>query len=153
MQPKSKVDILLEIVQDIADGYPDFFTVKGPGLGNRDTNAFLKEVRNRANNAFGQDFSEQQICGDSDHAVDFYFEDEATIVEIALGLKNPNSEFEKDILKALLAQELYPVKRLALIGKPGARNACERPGRTAFQRWASQHHGLAIDVYDIQNNH
>ena len=44
--------------------------------------------------------SERRLCGDTSFAADFFFQDDATIVEIALGLINPASEFEKDILKA-----------------------------------------------------
>src|SRR5258708_2625052 len=114
----TKVDTLRKIVQAVADERARFFEIKGQGAGNYETNEFIARVRDRATGAFGQDFSEQRICGDSHHAVDFYFPDEATIVEIALGLRYPNSEFEKDVLKALMAQEHYPVERLVLIGKP-----------------------------------
>ena len=34
---------------------------------------------------------------------DFFFPDEAVAVEFAFGLHNPNSEFERDIFKCLLA--------------------------------------------------
>lgn len=153
MEAKTKVVVLREIIQLVANERPVFFGIKGEGTGNLDTNSFIAEVRHRAKNAFGKDFSEQRICGKTGSAVDFYFEDEATIVEIALGLGSPNSEYEKDIMKALLAQEAYPVERLVLIGKPGACKKCTQPGRTAIRDWAFRHHKLTVDVYDIDNNH
>ena len=45
-------------------------------------------------NAFGADYSEQKVCGETSFAVDFYFPEERTIVEVALGLPNPASEFD-----------------------------------------------------------
>lgn len=149
----SKVIRLLEIVQQAANDRPALFDVKGAGSGDLDTNAFMADVRDRAIKVLGDDFSEKRICGDSHLAVDFYIPAEATIVEIALGLKHPNSEFEKDILKALMAQqEQNWVNRLVLIGKPGAVKQCSQPGRRAFMDWAKDKHNVVIDVYDIKNN-
>lgn len=153
MEGKTKVEVLREIIQHVANERPVFFDIKGEGTGNLDTNSFIAEVRQRAKSVFEKDFSERRICGKTGSAVDFYFEDEATIVEIALGLGSPNSEYEKDILKALLAQETYPVERLVLMGKPGACKKCAQPGRTAIRDWAFRQHKLIVDIYDIENNH
>lgn len=153
MTGQTKVDTLLAIIQQVANERPTFFHVKGEGAGDRDTNDFMREVRRRALAVFGQDCSEKRICGSNNSAVDFYFEDEATIVEIALGLRLPMSEYEKDIFKALMAQETVPVTRLVMIGKAGASLTCARPGRLAVREWAKRHHGLTVDVYDIENIH
>jgi uncharacterized protein (DUF111 family) len=153
MTTKTKVEILRQIIQQLANERPIFFETKGEGAGNHDTNEFIAEVRRRARQLFGCDYSEQKICGDNQLAVDYYFEDEATIVEIALGIDKSNSEFEKDILKALLVQESHSVIRLVLIGKPGSVNVCKRRGRNAFSQWALKHHNLIVDVYDIDNIH
>ena len=153
MEFATKVESLQEIIQLVANERPIFFDIKGQGAGNLDTNGFIVEVRQRAQQKFGNDYSEKPICGTNGSKVDFYFEDEATVVEIALGLGSPNSEYEKDILKALLAQENYPVQRLVLIGKPGAYKQCSQPGRKAIRDWAFRQHNLIVDIYDIQNNH
>ena len=50
--------------------------------------------------------------------------DEGTAVEFAFGLHNPNSEFERDILKCILAiEDGCKIRKLILIGKPGADSA------------------------------
>lgn len=150
---ETKTEKLREIIQRLADKKPQFFARKGAGKGNIDTNAFVADLNKRAIDVFGKDYSEQTICGDSNHAVDYYFEDEATIVEVALSLWTSNSEFEKDILKALMAQENYPVDRLVLIGKQGSVAKCASPSRASIIDWAGRSHQLTIDVYDIENNH
>jgi hypothetical protein len=153
MDARTKVDMLLKMIQQIADDHPNFFVRKGQGVGNLDTNLFVTELNKRALEEFGVDHSEKKICGETNHAVDYYFQDEAAIVEVALSLWTPNSEFEKDILKALMAQEHYPVKRLVLIGKPGSVEKCKSPSRKSIIDWARRTHSLNIEVHDILNNH
>ncbi len=95
---------LIAVASRIAAGTPGFQEVRGPGAGDQSTQAFMRQLRAEVLDSLGQDFTEKKICGDNAFAVDFYFPDEATIVEVALGLPNPNTEFEKDVLKALMAQ-------------------------------------------------
>lgn len=145
--------VLVEIAKRIAAQDPEFQTVRGPGEGDRATAAYLCQIRNEATEKFGEDLSERKICGKSALAVDFYFEREKTIVEVALGLPNPTTEFEKDILKALMAQESgYSVERLIFISRPGGATKCAQPGRAAFRAWAMAKHALEIHVYDLQGD-
>lgn len=110
----------------------------------------MKTLRSRAFELFGRDFSECKICGETSFAVDFYFPEEATIVEVALGLPNPLSEFEKDVLKAIIAQENgSEVRRLFFISRAGARKKCSQPGRSTVIKWALENHGLQIEVHDL----
>lgn len=83
----NKAKRLYEIANDIALSTPGFFEIKGPGEGNHSTNKFIAELGDRAIAEFGEDFSEKNICGDNSLAVDFYFPEDGTIVEIALGLR------------------------------------------------------------------
>ncbi len=86
-----------------------------------------------ATDEFKEDFSEKCISGNNGLRVDFYFPGEKTVVEVAMGLRNSNSEFERDILKVLMAGE-GSVKRLVFLTKPGgiARTNC--PGARAIIR-------------------
>lgn len=78
-------------------------------------------VREAARGMFGTDYSEKPACTSAGFRFDFFFPEEAVAVEFAFGLHNPNSEFERDIFKCLLTiEDGCPVKRLMLIGKPGA---------------------------------
>jgi hypothetical protein len=138
------------MAQDLADERPSLFESKGPGLGDRDTREFVAELRRRAKDAFGADHAEQTMCGASNLRVDYYFPEEATIVEIAFLLKNSPSEFEKDVLKAITAQEKgQVVTQLVFISKPGAIKRCGAPDRRSFIEWAARAHGLSITVHEI----
>lgn len=141
---------LLALGREIAAADPGFQLVRGAGEGDHATLSFMRVLRSAADREFGRNYSEQKICGENSFAVDFYFPSEATIVEVALGLPNPASEFEKDVLKALMAKEAgAPVDRLFFISRPGAIKKCEQPGRAAIRLWANRKHGLRIEVHEL----
>ena len=100
---------------------------------------------------FGGDYSEARLCGDNAMAVDFYFPDEGTVIEIALGLKNPNTEFEKDILKAVIAKSMgHHIDRLLFVSKPGGCRKCRQPGRQRVRDWLETEHSISTDVSDLE---
>ena len=145
-----KADELFRVAQALANKRAKFTSVKGPGVGDKHTNSFMEELRDRAAKAFGSDHSEQKICGPNGFRVDFYFPDEQTIVEVALGLRNPLSEYERDIIKALMARRGgHRVSRLVFVSKPGARKRLEQPGAKAIATWAKQKHRLEIVVWEL----
>lgn len=131
---------------------PDFFNVKGPGKGDRATNKFMKELCTRARIEFDHDYSEQQICGENKLAVDFYFPEESSIIEVALSLRNSTSEYERDIFKALLAKDSgYQVSRLLFITKPGGHQRINQPGAKSIANWVKDMHGITTDVVELDN--
>lgn len=150
----SKVEQLVQLAQNIADENVGFFEVAGPGAGDRRAHAFMRELRHRANDVFERDYSERKICGDNTKlAVAFFIPEESTIVEVALSLRNPNTEFERDILKALMAQEAgHPVARLVFLSKPGAIRRHAQPGSRAITAWVVRNHGIRIEVLELAND-
>lgn len=147
----STVIDLLDLAQALVDVDAEFFTAKGAGAGDRATVAFMRALRASAKAHFGDDHAEHRLCGDTAYAADYYFRHEATIVEVALGLKNPSTEFEKDVLKAVMAKELgAPVEHLVFIAKPGGARKCEQPGRSAIRGWVKRQHGILISVHELK---
>lgn len=146
----NRAEKLAEIAQSLVDEWPNFFQKKGAGPGDLDTNAFMIKLRSRAATALGEDFGERRICGDNKLAPDYYFPDETSVVEVAMGLRNPSSEFERDILKAIMAQEAgHPVTRLLFLSKPGAIARCSQPGLRAFSDWAFRAHKITVEVREF----
>jgi len=142
---------LLEIAQGLAGQRPDFFEVKGPGAGDKATDAFMRDLREAALAEFGEDFAEQEVCGANGFRVDYYIPGEATIVEVALGLPKPKTEFERDNLKAVMAKEAgHEVRRLFFISKPGAVKKCNQPGRAGISAWLLRNHGIATEVHELR---
>lgn len=145
---------LIALAQKNADGNPGFFDIKGPGKGDKATNAFMKELRRQAKQLFGEDFSEKGICGDNKFAVDFFFPEEATIVEIALTLRNANSEFTKDILKAMLSQHAgNTIRKLIFVAKPGAIKRHEELASKSIISLVESKFGISVIIREVNNNH
>ncbi|HSS21239.1 MAG TPA: hypothetical protein VLL54_14290 [Pyrinomonadaceae bacterium] len=145
-----KADLLFSLAQTLANEQRTFFEVKGPGIGDNDTADFMKELRSRALSLFKNDYSEKKVCGENNLCVDFYFDGEETIVEVALGLRNPQSEYERDILKAIIAKETgKPVSCLIFISKPGAARRINQPGARAIAGWAERNHGIRIELREL----
>jgi hypothetical protein len=144
-------DELFELAQKIADEKPTFFDKKGPGIGNRDTNSYTEELKKRAKDKFGYDLAEQPICGDNKSTVDFYFREEETIVEVALSLWNSLSEFEKDIIKAILALKVggHPVKKLLFVSKRGAEKRRENPLSRSIISWVKKDYGIDVEIKEL----
>jgi O6-methylguanine-DNA--protein-cysteine methyltransferase len=146
----NKADQLFALAQALADEHPFFFEIKGPSIGDHNTADFMKNLRARAAQAFETDFAEKKICGANNLCVDYYFKAEETVVEVALGLRNPTSEFERDILKAIMAKEYgNSVSHLFFISKPGAKKRLGQPGSRAIVDWARRVHGIDIKVCEL----
>lgn len=144
-------DELFKLAQKIADERPTFFDKKGPGIGDRDTSAFMKELKKRAEDKFGCDLAEQRICGDNNSTVDFYFCEEETVVEIALSLRNSLSEFEKDIIKAILALKVggHPVKKLVFVSKREAKKRHQEPLSRSIISWVKKDYGIDVEIKEL----
>jgi hypothetical protein len=131
--PPMRPERLCVLAQRFAKSIPDFFNTKGPGKGDHATAEFLRSVREAARGMFGTDYSEKPACTSAGFRFDFFFPEEAVALEFAFGLHNPNSEFERDIFKCLLAiDDGCSVKRLMLIGKPGAIGRLSAPAPKAI---------------------
>lgn len=111
----------------------------------------MRLLREAAQGIFGSDFSEKPACTSAGFRFDFFFPEEAVAVEFAFGLHNPNSEFERDIFKCLLAiEEGCSVKKLMLIGKPGAIARLSAPAPKAIVFFVRKRFDLAVEIFELQ---
>ncbi|MGH9490833.1 MAG: hypothetical protein ACRD17_10010 [Terriglobales bacterium] len=142
---------LIVAAQLLADSTPEFFETKGPGVGDRATAAFLRRLQDCATRLFHADYSEKSACGSTALRFDFYFPEERAAVEFAFGLHNPNSEFERDVFKCLLASEDgCPVHKLFLVGKPGALQRLGAPAPQAIIGFVRKRFGLEFEIVELQ---
>lgn len=146
----SRTSDLIEIAQRLAHDTTDFHTIKGPGKGDRARAEFIEAVQRLALDAFGHDYSEKKISGNTNFTVNFWFPEEETIVEIALTLRNSSSEFHKDIFKALLALDSgKKVGKLVFIAKPGAIKRHSEPASRAIMNWLKAKHGIRTEIIEL----
>ncbi len=150
MNDADVVTRLVDIARQLACARPRFLDIKGAGVGDRATDEFMCELRREIEAQLPRVKAEQRICGKNRFAVDFFLPDQATVVEVALSLRNSSTEFERDILKVLLAQDQgCDVKRLVFLSKPGAVKRLGEPAPAAIIEWAKRRHGLAIEIHEI----
>ena len=149
--PAMKPERLCVLAQRIAERTPEFLSTKGPGKGDHATAEFVRSLREAARGMFGSDYSEKLACASAAFRFDFFFPEEAVAAEFAFGLHHPNSEFERDIFKCLLAiDDGCSVKRLMLIGKPGAIARLSAPAPKAIISFAKKRFDLTVEVFELQ---
>ncbi|MBU0676722.1 MAG: hypothetical protein KJ626_01275 [Verrucomicrobia bacterium] len=146
----TKTQQLVAMAKDLARESSSFHEVKGPGKGDRAANSFMKELRQRALQRFQHDYSEKQLCEGVKAAVDFYIPEEHTVVEIAMSLRTPLSEFHKDIFKVLLAKDRgEDIRHLVFVSKPGAIKRHEAPASQAVIDWLEKNYSVTVTIEEF----
>lgn len=147
----NKTSELIKIAQNLASNTPEFHSIKGPGIGDHATRAFMLEMKKLAYDAFGHDYSEKRISRPTNFAVDFWFPEEMTVVEFALTLRNASSEFHKDIFKVLLAVDSgEKVDKLVFISKPGAVRRHNEPASKAITNWLKKKYEIQTEIIELK---
>lgn len=149
-----KTQQIVDITLDIARATPEFHKTKGPGTGDKANHAFMKELQKRAKEQLRTDYSETKII-QSDNSIksafDFYIPEEKTVIEIALTLKLPQSEFYKDIVKVLLARDRgLKIEHLVFVAKTGGKKRHESPMSKAIIEWLKEPHEIAVEIIDME---
>lgn len=137
----------------LANSTPGFYDIKNAGAGDHASNQYMKNLRILAKETFGCDMSEKRVCKDTKHAFDFYIPEEGTVVEVALSLRNPTSEYERDIFKCLLAREDgLSIESLLFISKPGAMARHDAAGSKRIRDLVLKHFGVWVDIMELLPN-
>ena len=146
---QSKTQRLLEIVQEAASKH-HVFESRGQGAGNHVTNDAIREINQKVKAEFGDRVVEVTLSNLSKQSVDFYFEDEGTVVEIEFSLSNPYPCLEKDAFKVLIAKENgRPITRLIFIGDPGCRKRLSSAAPQSIIKWLKKNHEIDVEVIEL----
>lgn len=150
---KRIADQIFDLAQQLASRTPGFQERVGPGkqAGNGVTNAFLNSPDTAVSDNWPTEVRRQeQVAPGVKYSFDYFIPSEETAVEIALSLRNIVTEFEKDIFKAILANEAgKKITKLVLIGKAGSvkRQSCTGPN--AIKRWVEHNCGIVVQVKEL----
>ena len=144
---------IFELARSLAAQTPGFEERRGPGRNAGDglTRDYLKKLDEIVGARWPSAVDAQRPIGtNAGYTFDYYIRSEQTAVEIALSLRNPLSEFERDVFKAMLAKENgLALRNLILLGKRGAVKRLSAPGPSAIIAWAARHCGIDIEVKDL----
>lgn len=150
---KSIAEQIFDQAHQIAKRTLGFQERKGPGknAGNGATNEFLRLLNQAVTGNWPSAVRQQEpVAPGLRYSFDYFIPLEETAVEIALSLRNIVTEFEKDIFKAILANEAGKrIKRLVLIGKVGSVKRQSQPGPSAIKAWVKQHCGVDVVVKEL----
>jgi hypothetical protein len=84
--------------------------------------------------------------------VDFWLEDEHTIVEVEFNILTLPPVLEKEVFKALLAKDAgIDVRRLVLIGDPGAALLSHAPTPASIIEWVERQHQIRVEIWDLND--
>ena len=154
MLMKSKPEELIRIAIRLAKKHVQLFAEEadGPGVGNTLVNDYINELKAFAKKKFQGDFAERSVMGGTNLRFDYYFPKEKTVIEIALSLHNSNTEFEKDLLKCLLARtQGMLVKELWFFTRTQGVESLDRPARRAFIDYVEKIHSLKIKIFSLND--
>jgi hypothetical protein len=146
-------DDLLKVIHQAAASIPTFNDRLGPGVnaGNGANRHFLKTVNGAVTERWPNQVEiDRTAISGAKLNFNFYIPSEQTAIEIALSIRNPVSEYEKDIFKGLMARDSgLPLERLILVGKSGSVKLRNSPGSKAIRDWAWEKHKLKVEVHEI----
>jgi hypothetical protein len=109
--------ILYGLADDLARKDHNFNKTKGPSVGDRATRRYMDKLNKAARRHLrNRVHIEEAVMEGTGLNFDFYLPWERTAVEVALGLHNSASEWEKDLFKALLAKHHgKPIRKLVFL--------------------------------------
>lgn len=140
---------VVAIAKKIAKTIPNFYKSVGPGKGNRRANLYMEKLREQVKRLRGIE-CEKHFDKEINSAFDFYIKDEKTVIEIALSLRNPLSEFHKDVFKVLLAKDnRMKINRLVFLSKDGALKRQKEPQYQAIRRWLKKYYTVEVKIEEL----
>jgi len=146
-EENGRVEKLVQIARTLVSDWPRYYPILSPEVAMHGISAFKAELRSRAFAEFCVDYSEKPIWNGG-LTLDYLIGN--TVVEIAMDLREENSEFERDILQVLVAEsELHVISHLLFLAKQGARARCNTPTRKALADWVEREYGVRIEVREL----
>ncbi|MGA9450783.1 MAG: hypothetical protein WBW41_05490, partial [Verrucomicrobiia bacterium] len=105
---------------------------------------------------FGTGVVNQFLSKENRQSVDFWLEDEQTILEAEFNLLSSPPVLEKEVFKALLAKDAgKDVRQLILIGDPGSVLLSQSPIPKSIINWVERRHQIRVQIWELtdKNDH
>lgn len=138
------------MAQEVADEY-HMYKLRHAGAGPHFVDEVVNHLKSLVIHELGGHFV-NQFLGNKDigQPVDFWLEDEQTIMEVEFDVISAPPVLEKEIFKALLANHAgYDVRNLILIGDPGSTLLAKTPRSKSIIDWVEQHHQIHVQIWEL----
>ena len=146
----SKAERIFQLAQEVANLY-NLLQARRVGSGDRYTREVIDHLKSLVIQELGHEVTNQLISQADHPPVDFWLAEEQTILEVEFSFWSSVPVLEREVFKALLAQEAgHAVRQLVLIGDPGLAQHCEAPLQRSLIAWAELHHHLRIQIWELQ---
>ena len=148
----TKAERIFRLAQEGADAYR-MYALRRAGAATPFVNEVVNHLKFLAAREFGADVVNQSLNQASHQTVDFWLEDEHTIMEMEFNILSSPPVLEKEIFKALLAKDAdKDVRHIILIGDPGSVDLLKAPTAAAIMNWAERHHQIRVQVWELKDN-
>ena len=147
----SKAKRIFQLAQEDADAY-HMFKLRRAGAGTPFVNEVINHLKSLVAQEFGTETVNQFLNKESGQSVDFWLEDEQTIMEMEFSIFSLPPVLEKQVLKALLAKDAgKDVQHLILIGDPDSVLLSQAPTPISIVEWVERRHQIRVQTWELKD--
>ncbi len=147
----TKAERIFKLAQEGADAYR-MFKARRAGAGTPYVNEVINHLKFLVAQEFGTGAVNQFLSKENRQSVDFWLEDEQTIMEIEFNIFSSPPVLEKEVFKALLAKDAgKDVRHLILIGDPGSVLLSQAPTPVSIINWVERRHQIRVQIWELKD--
>ena len=147
----SKAERIFQLAQEGADTFR-MFKARRAGAGIPYVDEVINHLKFLVVQEFGNGVVNQFLNKENRQTVDFWLEDEQTIMEIEFNTFNSPPVLEQQVFKALLAKDAgKDVRHLILIGDPGSILLSQAPTPVSIRKWVEQRHQIRVQIWELKD--
>ena len=147
----SKAERIFQLAQDGADAY-HMFKARRAGAGSPYVNEVINHLKFLVVQEFGAGAVNQFLSKETRQSVDFWLEDEQTMIEMEFNILSSPPVLEKEVFKALLAKDAgNDVRHLILIGDPGSALLVQAPTPASIINWVERRHQIRVQIWELKD--
>ena len=147
----SKAERIFQLAQEGADAYR-MFKARRAGAGAPYVNEVINHLKFLVVQEFGTGVVNQFLSKENRQSVDFWLEDEQTIMEMEFDIFSSPPVLEKEIFKALLAKDAgKDVRHLILVGDPGSVLLLQAPTPVSIIDWVERRHQIRVQIRELKD--
>jgi len=146
----NKAERILQLAQENADAY-SLFDAKRAGSGDQYTKEVVDHLKFLAIEELGPGVANQFLSKENRQSVDFWLEDEHTIIALEFNMFSASPLLEKESFKALLAKDAgRDVRHLIFIGDPGSVRRHHVPTVRSIMAWMERRHQIRVQIWELK---
>lgn len=144
-----KAQRIFQLAQEGADAY-HMFKARRAGAGAVFAHEVINHLKYLVAQEFGKAVVNQFLSAENRQAVDFWLEDEQTIMEMEFSTFSSPPLLEERVFKALLAKDAgNDVRHLILIGDPGGILLAQAPAPASVIHWVERRHQIRVRIWEL----